>query len=346
MTLNGHTETNGSLAGADLPPDGLDLVLQLQHHLASNPEDAQTWQALLKLQTATGVVEPLPLHLWQDIPEPPPQPWLIPEWLPVGAVTLLSGKGGVGKSRLALQLAAAIAGGAGSDANWGGPALSPNITESVPVIFASWEDPPAIISRRLSQISGAGAPWVNPTMPLYIPGEADLGLTGSGPLYGTQERWGPCELTPLAHRLFEAAEKVDAGLLVLDSAAAIYSANENDRAEVRGFLSALARRAYEGDRSVLLLAHPPKSGSDYSGSTDWLAGVRALWTLGTEPWGPPPKNKAPDERPLAWKLLCVKSNYADSLPATRRLDWQGSRLADSGLWESAETTLNERVDYD
>ena len=66
----------------------------------------------------------------------------------------------------------------------------------------------------------------------------------------------------------------------MDSVAAIYLANENDRAEVRGFLSALARRAYEGDRSVLLLAHPPKSGSDYSGSTDWLAGVRALWTLG------------------------------------------------------------------
>ena len=68
----------------------------------------------------------------------------------------------------------------------------------------------------------------------------------------------------------------------MDSVAAIYLANENDRAEVRGFLSALARRAYEGDRSVLLLAHPLKSGSDYSGSTDWLAGVRALWTLGTE----------------------------------------------------------------
>ena len=344
MTLN-RNNGHDSLAGAELAPDGLDLVQQLQHHLARNPEDVQTWQALQQLQTTTSV-EPLPLHRWKDIPKPPDQPWLIPEWLPVGAVTLLSGKGGVGKSRLALQLAAAIAGGAGSDANWGGPALSPNITESVPVIFASWEDPPAVISRRLSQISGAGAPWVNPTMPLYIPGEADLGLTGSGPLYGAQERWGPCELTPLAHQLFEAAERVNAGLVVLDSAAAIYSANENDRAEVRGFLSALAGRAYKGDRSVLLLAHPPKSGSDYSGSTDWLAGVRALWTLGTEPWGPPPKNKAPDERPLAWKLLCVKSNYADSLPAARRLDWQGSRLADSGLWESAETTLNGRVNYD
>ena len=343
MTLNGNNG-HDSLAGAELTPDGLDLVQQLRHHLARNPEDMQTWQALQQLQTTS--VEPLPLHRWKDIPKPPDQPWLIPEWLPVGAVTLLSGKGGVGKSRLALQLAAAIAGGAGSDANWGGPALSPNITESVPVIFASWEDPPAVISRRLSQISGAGAPWVNPTMPLYIPGEADLGLTGSGPLYGTQERWGPCELTPLAHQLFEAAESVNAGLVVLDSAAAIYSANENDRAEVRGFLSALAGRAYEGDRSVLLLSHPPKSGSDYSGSTDWLAGVRALWTLGTEPWGPPPKNKAPDERPLAWKLLCVKSNYADILPATRRLDWQGSRLADSGPWESDDTTPNEGVNYD
>ena len=52
MTLNGHTETNGKngLAGAELPPDGLDLVQQLQHHLASNPEDAQTWQALQLLQ--------------------------------------------------------------------------------------------------------------------------------------------------------------------------------------------------------------------------------------------------------------------------------------------------------
>ena len=38
------------------------------------------------------------------------------------------------------------------------------------------------------------------------------------------------------------------------------------------------RRTHQA--GVLLLAHPPKSGSDYSGSTDWLAGVRALWTLG------------------------------------------------------------------
>ena len=57
--------------------------------------------------------------------------------------------------------------------------------------------------------------WYTFSPPLYIPGEAELGLTGSGPLYGTQERWGPCELTPLAHQLFEAAERVNAGLVVM-----------------------------------------------------------------------------------------------------------------------------------
>ena len=195
MTLNG---TNGKncLAGTELSPDGLDLVL-LQDHLRRNPEDVETWQVLLQLQTATDVVEPLPLHLWQDIGDQPTQPWLIPEWLPVGAVTLLSGKGGLGKSRLSLQLATAISGRAGPNDNWGGPALSGTLAEGTPVFIASWEDSPAVIARRLSQISGASATWVKPTMPLYTPGEKDLGLTGSRPLYGTQERWGPSDLTPI-----------------------------------------------------------------------------------------------------------------------------------------------------
>ena len=62
MTLNRH---NGhpSLAGAELPLDGLDLVHLLQDHLRRHPEDVQTWQALQLMQTTPGVVEPLLLHL-------------------------------------------------------------------------------------------------------------------------------------------------------------------------------------------------------------------------------------------------------------------------------------------
>ena len=41
--------------------------------------------------------------------EPPDREWLLPGWLAVGRVHLLTGSGGRGKSRLALQLAAALA---------------------------------------------------------------------------------------------------------------------------------------------------------------------------------------------------------------------------------------------
>ncbi len=41
----------------------------------------------------------------------PAREWLIPEWLPASRVCLLSGPGAVGKSRLALQLAVAVASG-------------------------------------------------------------------------------------------------------------------------------------------------------------------------------------------------------------------------------------------
>ena len=39
----------------------------------------------------------------------PDREWLIPGWLPVGRLGMLSGRGGRGKSRLALQLVARMA---------------------------------------------------------------------------------------------------------------------------------------------------------------------------------------------------------------------------------------------
>ena len=68
---------------------------------------------------------------------------------------------------------------------------------------------------------------------------------------------------------------------MLDSVAAIYSANENDRAEVRGFLSALARRAYEGDRSVLLLALKANQGQLYQEVKELFEDEDLMAKLGT-----------------------------------------------------------------
>ena len=42
--------------------------------------------------------EALPLHRWVDVGESPtPREWVLTDWLSSGAITLLSGPGGVGK---------------------------------------------------------------------------------------------------------------------------------------------------------------------------------------------------------------------------------------------------------
>lgn len=320
-----------------LPKTAEDWVIE-------NPDAAAD---LIRQGRDAQAAQPLPMVQWQDIPQPPPQPWVIPDWLPSGALTLLSGPGGTGKSRLALQLAAGIAGGAAdwmTGANTHGLALDDRLHGGGAVVYASWEDRPAVIARQLAGLSGPTRTHVTPDMALFLPGNDVHGIADAGPLYAAGA-YQTTEHTHLARRLQAAAVAVDAALVVLDSLAAIYAASEIDRAAVRGFLSSWDTWAYEHDCAVLMLAHPPKSGMDYSGSTDWLAGVRALWTLTKEPYGPPPSRNSEDSRFLGWKLACAKSNYADKgPPAAVRLDWQGPALAAVGPWE--DKADSEEKTYD
>ena len=62
---------------------------------------------------------PIPWTTWAEHPEPPPpRRWLVRDWLPAGRVALLTGPGGICKSRLVLQLAAGIASGGGQGDAW------------------------------------------------------------------------------------------------------------------------------------------------------------------------------------------------------------------------------------
>ena len=75
----------------------------------------------------------------------PDREWLIPGWLPVGRLGMLSGRGGRGKSRLALQLAARgpfvpAARRPGNDTAVSDANLALDATHTGPVVYASWED--------------------------------------------------------------------------------------------------------------------------------------------------------------------------------------------------------------
>ena len=344
MPKDNDNTRNPFLDGQELPPNPVELAGWLVDWIMAHPEDKDARRDVARvldtLAEVDGMPEPLQGFTWADFGDPPPQPWAIPDWLPSGAVTLLSGPPGVGKSRLTLQLAAGVAGGAEGGGWIEGTALSLDhrlATEGkTPVVFASWEDRPAVVFRTLASLSGSARPWVRPDIPLLLPGNDKVnGIAARGPLYEARSRYQPGNITDLTWQLQEYATEQGAALVVLDSLAAVYASNENDRAEVRSFLSCWDAWAYQQDCAVLVLSHPPKSAADYSGSTDWLAGARSMWTLTKEPRGKLPKRGEEDNRPMGWKLACPKSNYAEEgPPEALRLEWDGPAFRVAGPWSN------------
>ena len=96
--------------------------------------------------------------------------------------------------------------------------------------------------------------------------------------------------------------------------AAAYACNENDRGLVRAFMASWDAWARDTGCTVLLIAHPPKTDAAYSGSTDWHAAARAVWTLslyetGTGAATGKGGGKEKREPAKAPRLQCLKSSY-------------------------------------
>ena len=324
--------------------DFVELMDPVRRHLATYPNDQWAREDIRQLAWAidgTAQARPIKLQTWDKADPPDPRRWLVDDWLPAGRVTLLAGPGGIGKSRLALQLAAGIASGGGrpDKANHAGQASTWIETSSLetlrlgdavepggsPTVYASWEDEPEEIWRRLWELSGSAAPWATPQRlsRLHI---ADM--SGHGPLWGPRaDRSGHTDTvgeTPAAgHELRRHCERVGARLLIVDPSTAAYGSNENNRALVRAFVSDFDFWARVNDCAVLILSHPPKWGADYSGSTDWEASVRSLWTLRKERIGPDTRGKGkrePAHRPEGWQLARPKANYGGAVRPVQ-LDW-------------------------
>ena len=251
----------------------------------------------------------IPAHYWQG--------WLVERWLPRSCVAMLTGDGGVGKSRLALQLAWALSGdgqwlgeagqmpAAGADYGNGFEPVGPST-----VVYATWEDSPEQIRGRLYWLEQSGKTGNGENFKI-----ADMRARGH--LWSANERYAVPGLTPAGKELRLACETNEARLLVVDTLGVANGASEIDRAQVGAFFADWAAWADEHDCAVLLIAHPPKTaGVTYSGSTGVLGGVRAMWTLETVRSGcrkgcSPPKSCS-CEPAYAYRLVNAKQNYAES----------------------------------
>jgi RecA-family ATPase len=192
--------------------------------------------------------------------------WLIPHWLSWHP-TLLSGRGSIGKSLLAQQLATALATG------------TPFIGAACPpmkVLCWMCEDEHDELWRRQERICAS--------MGLPLGGMGNLTIDAR---YGLKNElfvteFGRGAWTPIIGELQKQIEETQSDVVILDNIGHIYGGDENNRHQVTMFTNGIAGLANGTGRKIctLLLGHPAKSiGSEYSGSTAWENSVRMRWYM-------------------------------------------------------------------
>ena len=267
-------------------------------------------------RSGRGGGDPVPLDLKSLPTVPPAVAFVIPGWLPADVVTLFSAHGGAGKSFISLYVAICVAVGRHPF----------RIGEAVPrkrVIMYSAEDDLIALQGRLRRYLDF----------LSIdPSELDgwlllLDATACDNVLFKTERDG-CTTTARFEWLAAKVQTYQAELLIFDNASDALEANENDRAAVRQFFSALRRLK----TTVLLLSHvdaassmaKPRDAKGYSGSTAWNNSARSRWFL------------TRDETGLT--LTQPKVNYARA-GSQVTFQWDGAHqvFAVTGCYDEAPT---------
>ncbi|HWX46888.1 MAG TPA: AAA family ATPase [Roseomonas sp.] len=265
--------------------------------------------------------------------QPPARRWTVEDWIPRGVVTGLYGDGGLGKSLLAQQLCTSVA--------LSLPWLGLNVTPGVALgIFC--EDSEEELQRRQWAINahlGASPGDLGKLRYLARLGRENALMTFDGSDVGS--------LTPFADEVDNLCASLKPCLLVLDTIADIYPANENDRGKVRQFVqSALGGFARRHDCAVLVLGHPSVSGmqngSGQSGSTAWNNTMRSRIYLVR----PEDEDAEPNARILSRK----KANYA-ARDAELKLTWRNGVIdlstadsfakPDPASWEAIDAMFDE-----
>lgn len=207
----------------------------------------------------------LDMSTW-DSTDVPVTKWSVENRIPEGHVSILSGAGGGGNSRIELQRAVCHVLGV----RW----LGAEVKKGKAILIDA-EDGEDEIHRRLAAITRHHdvnfADLVN-DLHLYS-------WVGEEALLATVNRSGIIEPTRRYRWLLELAHDIMPVTIGIASAANIFGGNENDRSQVQQFISLLTRIAMACHGSVNLISHPSLSGmttdSGLSGSTQWHNAVRA-----------------------------------------------------------------------
>ncbi|MGX5710508.1 bifunctional DNA primase/polymerase [Brucella lupini] len=264
----------------------------------------------------TAIDDGLPFiipSVWFGLPVPERE-WWIDGLVPMRQVTILNGDGGVGKSLLALQLAAA-------------GAMGCETLDMKPmhgrVMYLGAEDEAEEFHRRLVDITRAHCRQLSDLHDFKLLPMADADALLSIP----NAKTGIMEPTRLWNAFAEAARSFLPDLITLDTSADLFGGDEVKRAQVRQFVSMLRKLAIEISCAIILLSHPSvagmQSGTGSSGSTAWNNSVRSRLYL-TRP------DAKDDPDPDTRILKTMKTNYG-KIGGEIKLRWEeGAFVLDDG----------------
>lgn len=206
---------------------------------------------------------------WDDLDgkTPPAREWIMPYWLPCGHITLLAGRGGIGKTLLAQHIGSALA--LGVD-------YIESLTEKRVLMWAGEDDESELWRRQVGISQHMQRPLSSLTERFYLHSYAGQDITLAATAFGALSR------TKMLDELRDQVTDYRAELVILDNVARLFGGNENDRHAVTTFLAWLQGACKPA--AILLLGHPAKSaGSEFSGSTAWEGAVRARLYLSDKP---------------------------------------------------------------
>lgn len=285
--------------------DELAVKVSNAYQYANSPAGAGTLEAVFPpveievVDVLAGVKLPSPITNWTT--KPPSRDWILENWLPVGEMTLFSGKYGVGKSLMALQLAGCIASGI--------PWMGLPIENPMPVMYVSCEDSEVELKRRWWSI--AEQPEFAMSDIEYIRSRVwtfDRVDEPNTLAVGVNYEVKKGTFYPILAAVLDMMPK-GPKVIMLDTLADMFAGNENERTVVTRYIKEVLgslRKKYEA--TIITLAHPPKYDDvAYSGSTGWPASHRNVI------WVKPHDNKnLPDHR----IIQRAKCNYT----------WSGEEL--------------------
>lgn len=237
----------------------------------------------------------------------PTRRWTVENRYSRGVVSLLSGEGGMGKSVLFLQLAAAHV--LGRDWLRAVPVQGP-------VILINCEDDENELVIRMKPI----ADFYGARFAALMAGLHAFPLVGTDTYLALPDRDLGMKPTPLFGELLNLATLIRPICIIIDNVADTFGGDEINRAQVRAFVALMRRLAIIADAHVAMSSHPSLTGitskTGLSGSTHWHNACRQRAYL----HAPTKENGETPEAGLR-ELEFLKNNYGP-LAETVPLQWK------------------------